>query len=82
MKRTATNAFRRRKRRRQFTAIAVATLATAGPGPVVVRFEKGRPGKLLMHCHILDPAQGGLMGTIQVGTPPPDHPTTTEHMQH
>jgi FtsP/CotA-like multicopper oxidase with cupredoxin domain len=49
---------------------------------VVVRFEKGRPGKWLMHCHILDHAQGGLMGTIQVGTPPPDHPTTTEHMQH
>ena len=29
-----------------------------------------RPGTWMMHCHILDHAEGGLMGTIQVGDGP------------
>ncbi|MFN2444403.1 MAG: multicopper oxidase domain-containing protein [Vicinamibacterales bacterium] len=32
-----------------------------------------RPGTWMFHCHILDHADGGLMGTVQVG------PTTSEH---
>lgn len=46
---------------------------------VAVRFDEGRPGKWMMHCHILDHGDGGLMGTVEVGTPPPDHPSTTGH---
>ncbi len=26
-----------------------------------------RPGKWMFHCHILDHADGGLMGTVRVG---------------
>lgn len=46
---------------------------------IVVKFDEGHPGKWMMHCHILDHAEGGLMGAVQVGTPPPDKPTTTDH---
>ena len=28
-----------------------------------------RPGEWMFHCHILDHAEGGLMGTVQVGPP-------------
>jgi len=28
-----------------------------------------RPGQWMFHCHILDHAEGGLMGTVQVGPP-------------
>jgi Multicopper oxidase len=27
----------------------------------------------MMHCHILDHAEGGLMGTVQVGDTPAQH---------
>ena len=36
---------------------------------VVVRFDD-RPGVWMFHCHILDHADGGLMGNVQVGIPP------------
>jgi FtsP/CotA-like multicopper oxidase with cupredoxin domain len=34
---------------------------------LIVRFED-RPGSWMFHCHILDHAEGGLMGTVDVGT--------------
>ena len=34
---------------------------------VIVRFDEDRPGTWMFHCHILDHADGGLMGTVQVG---------------
>jgi FtsP/CotA-like multicopper oxidase with cupredoxin domain len=36
---------------------------------IAVRFDEGRPGAWMFHCHILDHADGGLMGTVIVGTP-------------
>ena len=36
----------------------------------IVRFDDDRPGAWMYHCHILDHADGGLMGTVIVGTPP------------
>jgi FtsP/CotA-like multicopper oxidase with cupredoxin domain len=35
----------------------------------IVRFDDDRPGSWMYHCHILDHADGGLMGTVIVGTP-------------
>ena len=35
----------------------------------LVTFDN-RPGTWMMHCHILDHAEGGLMGTVQVGDGP------------
>jgi FtsP/CotA-like multicopper oxidase with cupredoxin domain len=32
----------------------------------LVTFDE-RPGNWMFHCHILDHADGGLMGTVQVG---------------
>jgi FtsP/CotA-like multicopper oxidase with cupredoxin domain len=34
----------------------------------LIRFDE-RPGQWMFHCHILDHAEGGLMGTVQVGPP-------------
>ena len=34
----------------------------------LVTFDE-RPGEWMFHCHILDHADGGLMGTVQVGPP-------------
>ena len=42
---------------------------------VLVRFD--RPGTWMVHCHILDHADGGLMTTVQVGDGP-----AMEHMHH
>jgi len=36
---------------------------------LLVRFED-RPGTWMVHCHILDHAEGGLMTTVQVGNGP------------
>jgi FtsP/CotA-like multicopper oxidase with cupredoxin domain len=36
----------------------------------LVAFDE-RPGEWMFHCHILDHADGGLMGTVIVGNPPP-----------
>lgn len=36
---------------------------------LVVSFDE-RPGTWMFHCHILDHADGGLMGTVQVGDGP------------
>jgi FtsP/CotA-like multicopper oxidase with cupredoxin domain len=43
---------------------------------LLVSFDE-RPGEWMFHCHILDHADGGLMGTVQVGPP-----TTTHKHQH
>jgi FtsP/CotA-like multicopper oxidase with cupredoxin domain len=42
----------------------------------LVTFDE-RPGNWMFHCHILDHADGGLMGTVQVG-----EVNTTEHVHH
>jgi FtsP/CotA-like multicopper oxidase with cupredoxin domain len=42
----------------------------------LVSFDE-RPGNWMFHCHILDHADGGLMGTVQVGDV-----RTTEHVHH
>ncbi len=34
---------------------------------VIVRFDTDRPGMWMFHCHVLDHADGGLMGMIEVG---------------
>ncbi len=34
---------------------------------VVVRFDEGHEGTWMYHCHVLDHAEGGLMGTVHVG---------------
>jgi FtsP/CotA-like multicopper oxidase with cupredoxin domain len=39
---------------------------------LAVRFDD-RPGTWMYHCHILDHADGGLMGTVQVGEPGEPH---------
>ena len=36
---------------------------------LIVRFDD-RPGSWMFHCHILDHAEGGLMGSVVVGNPP------------
>ena len=43
---------------------------------LVVRYDD-RPGSWMFHCHILDHADGGLMGMVDVGVPHVDH---TEHL--
>lgn len=35
---------------------------------LIVHFDE-RPGEWMFHCHILDHAEGGLMGTVLVGNP-------------
>ena len=35
----------------------------------LVTFDE-RPGEWMFHCHILDHAEGGLMGTVKVGDLP------------
>jgi len=39
---------------------------------VVVRYDD-RPGSWMFHCHILDHADGGLMGMVDVGVPHVEH---------
>ena len=36
---------------------------------LIVKFDDDRPGTWMYHCHILDHADGGLMGTVIVGEP-------------
>jgi FtsP/CotA-like multicopper oxidase with cupredoxin domain len=43
---------------------------------LVVRYDD-RPGAWMFHCHILDHADGGLMGMVDVGVPHVDH---SEHI--
>jgi FtsP/CotA-like multicopper oxidase with cupredoxin domain len=45
---------------------------------MVVRFDPDRPGQWMYHCHILDHADGGLMGTVLVGD---GAPTEHSHIQ-
>ena len=42
---------------------------------LLVTFDE-RPGTWMIHCHILDHAEGGLMGTVHVG---PGEPTAHTH---
>lgn len=46
---------------------------------VAVKFDAGHDGTWMIHCHILDHAEGGLMGTVQVGASRPGALTTHEH---
>src|SRR5262249_36556959 len=46
---------------------------------VAVRFDEGHDGTWMIHCHILDHADGGLMGTVQVGAPRSGAATKHEH---
>jgi len=39
---------------------------------VIVTFDE-RPGTWMIHCHILDHAEGGLMGVVQVGDKAAEH---------
>ena len=36
---------------------------------LLVKFDE-RPGEWMFHCHILDHADGGVMGTVNVGRVP------------
>jgi len=45
---------------------------------ILVRFDD-RPGNWMVHCHILDHAEGGLMTTVQVGDVPE---AAHSHMKH
>jgi FtsP/CotA-like multicopper oxidase with cupredoxin domain len=42
---------------------------------LIVRFDD-RPGSWMFHCHILDHAEGGLMGMVEVGAPSHAHPAS------
>ena len=44
----------------------------------LVSFDE-RPGEWMFHCHILDHADGGLMGTVKVGDTPPTATQAHEH---
>jgi FtsP/CotA-like multicopper oxidase with cupredoxin domain len=37
---------------------------------LIVRYDDDRPGDWMVHCHILDHAEGGLMGSVRVGRDP------------
>lgn len=45
---------------------------------VVVRYDD-RPGSWMFHCHILDHADGGLMGMLDLGVPHADHSAHSTH---
>jgi len=45
---------------------------------VVVKFED-RPGSWMFHCHILDHADGGLMGMVDLGVPHVEHAGHSGH---
>jgi FtsP/CotA-like multicopper oxidase with cupredoxin domain len=45
---------------------------------LVVRYDD-RPGSWMFHCHVLDHADGGLMGMVDLGVPHVDH---TAHAGH
>jgi FtsP/CotA-like multicopper oxidase with cupredoxin domain len=48
----------------------------------LVTFDE-RPGTWMFHCHILDHADGGLMGTVHVGDgPPKQHTHQRRHTDH
>jgi len=46
---------------------------------IAVRFDEDRPGEWMFHCHILDHADGGLMGTVIVGTPATSEAAPAHH---
>jgi len=50
---------------------------------LLVRFDE-RPGEWMFHCHILDHAEGGMMGTVQVGPVASEHkhPAHPAHSKH
>ena len=44
---------------------------------IAVRFDADRLGEWMFHCHVLDHADGGLIGTVLVGDPQPGSSTAT-----
>ena len=49
---------------------------------IAVRFDDDRPGNWMFHCDILDHAEGGLMGTVDVGTVPSSTPAPSHEHHH
>jgi FtsP/CotA-like multicopper oxidase with cupredoxin domain len=49
---------------------------------IAVRFDPDRPGAWMYHCHVLDHADGGLMGYVQVGDAPDPPPMESMHHAH
>jgi FtsP/CotA-like multicopper oxidase with cupredoxin domain len=47
---------------------------------VAVRFDDDRAGAWMYHCHVLDHADGGLMGYVRVGDAP--EPPSGHHSHH
>jgi FtsP/CotA-like multicopper oxidase with cupredoxin domain len=45
---------------------------------LVVRYDD-RPGSWMFHCHVLDHADGGLMGMVDLGVPHVDHSAHAGH---
>jgi FtsP/CotA-like multicopper oxidase with cupredoxin domain len=45
---------------------------------LVVRYDD-RPGAWMFHCHVLDHADGGLMGMVELGIPASDHSVHSLH---
>jgi FtsP/CotA-like multicopper oxidase with cupredoxin domain len=41
---------------------------------LIVKYDDDRPGDWMLHCHILDHAEGGLMATVSVGRDPRSGP--------
>jgi len=48
----------------------------------IVRYEDDRPGDWMMHCHILDHAEGGLMGMVHLSPRSGDSPPSPVHNHH
>jgi len=44
----------------------------------IVQYD-GRPGMWMFHCHILDHAEGGLMGMLELTADGSDHPSQVHH---
>jgi FtsP/CotA-like multicopper oxidase with cupredoxin domain len=55
----------------------------AGPGVVkiIVKYDD-RPGQWMIHCHILDHAEGGLMATLQLTRPGEEPAPVESHTTH
>jgi FtsP/CotA-like multicopper oxidase with cupredoxin domain len=48
---------------------------------LLVTFDE-RPGEWMFHCHILDHADGGLMGSVTVGDVVPKNHNHKRHNDH
>ena len=45
---------------------------------LLVKFDE-RPGSWMYHCHILDHADGGLMGMLELAAPDAPRPPASDH---